>query len=86
MVAEFFVLRGFRRTGVGRQAALLLWNRLPGQWVVRVSEGNRAGLPFWHAVVEEYTGGAFSENRHPGRPHDTRVFSFRSTNPRAAIR
>jgi predicted acetyltransferase len=84
-VAEFFVLRGFRRTGVGRQAAFLLWDRLPGQWVVRVSEANRAGLPFWHAIVQEYTGGAFSESKHPGGPHGTRVFSFRSTHPSGAV-
>jgi len=84
-VAEFFVLRSFRRTGVGRQAAFLLWDRLPGQWVVRVSEGNRAALPFWHAIVQDYTGGAFSESKHPSGPHGTRVFSFKSASPSAAV-
>ena len=77
-VAEFFVLRGFRRHGVGRRAALLLWDRIPGRWIVRVSEGNRAGLPFWHAIVDEYTRGKFSETRHPSGTHGTRVFSFTS--------
>ena len=77
-VAEFFVLRAFRRHGVGRRAARLLWDRLPGRWVVRVSEGNRAGLPFWRAIVHEYTGGAFSESKHPSGLHGTRVFSFTS--------
>ena len=80
-VAEFFVLRGHRRTGVGRQAAFLLWNRLRGQWVVRVSEANRAGLPFWHTTVQQYTRGAFSESKRPGSPHGWRVFTFRSANP-----
>jgi len=84
-VAEFFVLRGYRRTGVGRQAAFLLWNRLPGQWIVRVSEANRAGLPFWRAIIQEHTRGAFSESKHPGGPHGTRVFSFRSESPSAAV-
>src|SRR5262249_28770604 len=37
-VAEFLILRLYRRSGIGRQAAFLLWNHLPGQWVVRVSE------------------------------------------------
>src|SRR5215213_5011236 len=40
-VAEFFAARRYRRAGVGRRAALLLWQRLPGAWIVRVSEGNR---------------------------------------------
>jgi predicted acetyltransferase len=77
-VAEFFVLRGHRRAGVGRQAAFLLWNRLPGQWVVRVSEANRTGMPFWRTTVQEYTRGEFSELERPGSPHRWRVFTFRS--------
>jgi predicted acetyltransferase len=77
-VAEFFVLRAYRRTGVGRQAAFLLWNRLPGQWVVRVSEANRAGLPFWQGTVQQYTRGAFSESKRPGSPHSWRVYQFDS--------
>lgn len=83
-VAEFFVLRSQRRTGVGREAAFLLWNRLPGRWVVRVSEANRAGLPFWHATIQQYTGGAFAESRRPGSPHGWRVFIFESAGQDAA--
>jgi predicted acetyltransferase len=79
-VAEFFVLRGYRRKGVGRQAAFLLWNRLPGQWVVRVSVANRAGLPFWSAAVEEYTRGEFTEIRRSGSLDGWRVFTFASAN------
>ncbi len=77
-VAEFFVLRGYRRFGVGRSAALELWRRMPGDWVVRVSEGNRAGIPFWEATVREHTAGAFRVNRHPGNLHPWRVFEFKS--------
>jgi predicted acetyltransferase len=75
-VAEFFVLRAHRRTGVGRRAAFNLWNRLPGQWVVRVSEANRAGQSFWRATVEDYTQGAFSASTRPGKPDAWHVFTF----------
>lgn len=84
-VAEFFVLRGHHRSGVGRRAAFLLWNRLPGLWVVRVSEGNRAGLPFWHEVIREYTGGAFSESTRAGSLHGWRVFTFASATSGGAV-
>ncbi len=77
-IAEFFVLRRHRRTGVGRQAAFLLWNRLRGNWVVRVSDGNRAGLPFWRATVQQYTGGEFAESTRAGSPHGWQVFTFAS--------
>jgi predicted acetyltransferase len=77
-LAEFFVLRSKRRAGVGSRAAALLWDRLPGQWVVRVSEANRAGVPFWETTVREYTKGAFTTKSHPGQDQIFRVFSFRS--------
>lgn len=50
-VAEFFVLRRYRRRGVGQRAARLLWRRLPGRWTVRVAEENRGGLAFWGDVL-----------------------------------
>ncbi|HVN85698.1 MAG TPA: GNAT family N-acetyltransferase [Candidatus Binatia bacterium] len=75
-VSEFFVLRCFRRSGIGRRAAFLLWDRMPGQWVVRVSEMNRGALPFWEGAIREYTHGVYSEKTHPGKFHMFRVFSF----------
>ena len=75
-VAEFFVLRGHRRSGVGRLAAAALWDALPGNWIVRVSEANLAGLPFWSDVVRWYTSGDFVES---ARPEGWRVFRFAST-------
>ncbi len=84
-LAEFFVLRSYRRSGVGRRAAFLLWNRLPGKWVVRVSEANRAGLPFWEATIREYTRNAFSEKKLPGRLHLFRVFCFGSAPTSTAV-
>lgn len=82
-VAEFFVLRSYRRSGVGRQAAFALWDTVPGQWTVRVSEANRAGLAFWSEAVRAYTSGVFSESARPGTPAGWRVFTFASTSPRS---
>ena len=77
-VAEFFVLRRYRRSGVGRHAARLLWARLPGAWIVRVSEGNRTALPFWASTTAEVALGGVTESRREGTPHAWRVFAFRS--------
>jgi len=84
-VAEFFVLRRYRRAGVGRRAALLLWNRFPGPWTVRVAEGNRGGLEFWGRVVTEFTGGEFVRSRRPGETTSWQVFSFASPGSTADI-
>jgi predicted acetyltransferase len=77
-VAEFFVLRRFRRGAVGRQAATLLWNRLRGNWIVRVAESNRAGIPFWTRIIEAYTGGKVTVSALQGNTQMFRVFSFQS--------
>jgi predicted acetyltransferase len=82
-MAEFFVLGSYRRCGVGRHAALLLWDRFPANWTVRVSEGNPGGCRFWARVIGEYTNGAVRRTLLPGRLHAWRVFSFSSA-PRDA--
>jgi len=84
-VAEFFVLRGYRRSGVGRQAATALWDRMPGHWVVRVSEANRTGLPFWSEVIRSYTSGDFAESARLVDSQRWRVFRFTSTAWREAL-
>lgn len=53
-VAEFYVRPGFRRQGVGREAARLLWRRFPGAWELAVHTGNAAALRFWRACIEAH--------------------------------
>jgi predicted acetyltransferase len=79
-VAEFFVLRSERRSGVGARAAVLLWERLPGRWIVRVSEANRGGLPFWTRVVHDYAGDTASQTLRVVEPHRWRIFAFDTQN------
>jgi predicted acetyltransferase len=76
-VAEFFVLRRYRRSGTDRRAAFLLWDRLPGHWIVRVAKNNHGALPFWRHTIDEYTSGAAMEEARPG----WRVFSFDASSP-----
>ena len=48
-VAEFFVLRKYRRALVGTRAALLIFR----QWEVGVAWYNPPALAFWRSVAEE---------------------------------
>jgi predicted acetyltransferase len=61
-IAEFFVLRQFRARGIGRAAATLLWNRMPGSWTIRASVGNPDAIRFWRDVVTKYTGQRATES------------------------
>lgn len=41
-MAEFFVVRGYRRRGIGTEIAHEVWKRFPGLWEVRVMQSNNA--------------------------------------------
>jgi len=77
-MAEFFVLRAYRRHGLGTAAAHQVWRRFPGPWEVRVMESNVAAHQFWARAVETFAGSSFgsvSVERGGERWH---VFSFES--------
>jgi predicted acetyltransferase len=48
---EFFVLRKFRRSGVGRLMAARLWTENPGEWLVRVLAANTPAVAFWRSAI-----------------------------------
>jgi len=58
-ISEFFVMRKYRRRGVGRQVAVQVFDRFPGQWEVDQHGGNRPSYLFWEIVIGEYTGGQY---------------------------
>ncbi len=58
---EFFVMRKYRRTGVGNFVARSLFDRLPGTWEVAQISPNTAAQSFWRKVIAEYTDGNFDE-------------------------
>lgn len=62
MVAEFFVMRNYRRRGVGKQIAIHLFERFPGRWEIAQTLTNNAAQAFWRKVINEYTGGDYSEH------------------------
>ena len=55
-MAEFFVMRRYRRRGVGTSIAHEVWRYLPGPWEVRVMEGNVAAWHFWEQTISSFTG------------------------------
>ena len=77
-VHEFFVLRRFRRTGVGQRMATLLWKEHPGEWLVRVLEANAPAVAFWRGAISRYSRGSYQEEASmvAGRPW--RFFKFSS--------
>ena len=81
-VAEFFVLRRYRRSGVGRQSALALWTQMPGHWIVRVAARNPGALLFWTCVIADYTEGQFTQRLATAPGKQWTVLSFDSLSRR----
>lgn len=60
-MAEFFVMRKYRRTGVGRRLAITMFDRFRGPWHVHQIARNTPAQSFWRRIIGEYTNGAFTE-------------------------
>lgn len=65
-MAEFFVMRKYRRQKVGQAFACRLFDRFAGVWHVAQEEANQPSKIFWRQVIGEYTGGDYREVRLPG--------------------
>ncbi len=59
-IAEFFVMRKYRRKGVGSTTARHVFDLFPGKWEVRQIPANDTGQRFWRNVIRRYTNGNFS--------------------------
>lgn len=75
-VAEMFVLRGLRRTGLGGRAAHALFRLFPGPWEVRVRRTNEDASRFWSRTIERFVGHAVSPERFVVGGAEREVFRF----------
>jgi len=60
-VGEFFVMRKYRRQGIGKMVVFYIFDKFPGKWEVRQMNANIAAQRFWRSVIGEYTEGNFTE-------------------------
>ena len=60
-MAEFFVMRKYRKHGLGRDAAFRIFDQFPGRWNVAELTENKPAQVFWRRIINQYTGGSFTE-------------------------
>lgn len=77
-MAEFFVVRGFRRHGVGIKAAHQIWRKFPGKWEVRVINRNQKALKFWRRAISEFLGRSIYAIPFDKDAESWHLFSFES--------
>jgi predicted acetyltransferase len=61
LMDEFFIMRKYRRRGVGEHVARTLFDRFPGRWEVSEWPTNFGSHAFWRRVIDRYTDGRFRE-------------------------
>jgi predicted acetyltransferase len=78
-MVEFFVVRRYRRRGVGTEIAHQVWRELPGRWEVRVMPANRSAYDFWGRAIREFTGEVVRSDRFEKNGEEWHFFSFETT-------
>jgi predicted acetyltransferase len=61
IMSEFFVRQSHRRTGVGRDAATLIFDRFAGEWEIQEYTRHPGAVAFWRRVIAGYSRGSFTE-------------------------
>jgi len=78
-MAEFFVMRSYRRRGIGAAVAQEIWRRFPGPWDVRVLESNQPAQAFWESTIGAFAGSLAAPVSVEQGGKRRRVFSFVSS-------
>lgn len=66
-IAEFFIMKKYRRNGTGKTIAHQIFNLHEGEWEVFQKESNKPAQLFWKKVIDEYTNGRFTERFEDGK-------------------
>ena len=77
-VGEFFIVRAYRRQGIGMKIAHEVWKRFSEPWEVRVMKSNRVALNFWHRAIAAFIGEAIHPSRIEKENEFWQVFAFES--------
>lgn len=70
-LAHFFILKKFRKKGIGKQAAKIIINSYAGEWELYQLERNIPAQTFWRRIITELTDGRYDERHENGRVYQT---------------
>ena len=65
-MSEFFIRMRHRRSGIGRDAATLIFDRFAGDWEIVEYMRHPGSVAFWRHVVARYSTGRFTERSRNG--------------------
>jgi predicted acetyltransferase len=83
-MGQFFVMKKYRRLGVGRSGARFIFDQHRGKWEVGQITLNEPARAFWLRVISEYTSGRFTEQELHDKRWDGFLQCFDNTDTPAA--
>ncbi|KAB8135739.1 GNAT family N-acetyltransferase [Gracilibacillus oryzae] len=79
VISDFFILRKFRRKGIGKQVAFSIFDQFKGDWEVKQTLTNKPAYEFWKKVIGDYTNGfSYHEEVLKNEQWTGPVFNFKS--------
>lgn len=55
-IAEFFIMKKYKKQGIGTAVAQEIWKRFKGRWQVRVLIENEVACAFWLQAITKFIG------------------------------
>jgi predicted acetyltransferase len=69
-IAEFFIMRKFRKKGIGQFIAQNIWSQFEGAWQVRAWDNNQAAYAFWNNTIKKFLKKPVVPNKMIYESHD----------------
>ncbi|AOZ91055.1 GNAT family N-acetyltransferase [Paenibacillus crassostreae] len=73
-MTEFFIMKKYRRSGLGSWAAKELFQTFKGTWKVTQMRNNTPAQKFWQKVIGNYTGGRYTQKSRPNNGNLSQYF------------
>ncbi|MDN4086238.1 GNAT family N-acetyltransferase [Paenibacillus polymyxa] len=61
VIYDFMILQKYRRSGMGRKAAIMAFNMYKANWLVSQMAENITAITFWRSVINEFKKGNYTE-------------------------
>ncbi len=80
-IQEFFILKKYRKMGIGQTIASMIFSLHPGSWLIYQSKNNIPAQVFWRKVIAACTQDRYQEYYQDDKPHQAFDISKTMVNP-----
>ncbi|MCC2645027.1 MAG: Acetyltransferase, family, partial [Burkholderiales bacterium] len=77
-IAEFFIMKKYKKRGIGTIVAHKIWQQFNGYWQIRVLTGNQIACSFWLQAIKKFTSSIPTKVDIKVKDEDWIVYKFES--------